>query len=109
MKGIPAAPKCGFSNMVVKILEMEGAGQSRKSSRSLARCSPGAAAPLQSPRSGSLLTAGVEDYAAYDILADEELRQGKLHHRSPRPRLLACLLVCLALRQLTLRTRNRRI
>ena len=25
MKGIPAQPKCGFSNMVVKILEMEGA------------------------------------------------------------------------------------
>ena len=24
MKGIPAQPKCGFSNMVVKILEMEG-------------------------------------------------------------------------------------
>ncbi len=42
MKGIPAQPRCGFSNMVVKILEMEG----------------------------------VEDYAAYDVLADEELRQG---------------------------------
>ena len=42
MKGIPAQPKCSFSNMVVKILEMEG----------------------------------VEDYAAYDVLADEELRQG---------------------------------
>lgn len=42
MKGIPAQPRCGFSNMVVKILEMEG----------------------------------VEDYAAYDVLSDEELRQG---------------------------------
>ncbi len=42
MKGVPAAPQCGFSNMVVKILEMEG----------------------------------VENYAAYNILEDEELRQG---------------------------------
>ena len=24
MKGVPSAPQCGFSNMVVKILEMEG-------------------------------------------------------------------------------------
>ena len=42
MKGVPAQPRCGFSNMVVKILEMEG----------------------------------VEDYSAYDVLSDEELREG---------------------------------
>ena len=42
MKGVPAQPQCGFSNMVVKILEMEG----------------------------------VEDYTAYNIMEDEELREG---------------------------------
>jgi monothiol glutaredoxin len=42
MKGVPAAPQCGFSNMVVKILEMEG----------------------------------VENYGAYNVLEDEELRSG---------------------------------
>ncbi|XP_034941450.1 glutaredoxin-related protein 5, mitochondrial [Chelonus insularis] len=41
MKGVPEAPKCGFSNAVVQIFRMHGV-----------------------------------KYDAYDVLADEELRQG---------------------------------
>ena len=41
MKGVPEAPRCGFSNAVVQILRMHGVS-----------------------------------FAAYDVLSDEQLRQG---------------------------------
>ena len=42
MKGTPEAPRCGFSNAVVQILNFHG----------------------------------VKDYMAFDVLSDEEIRQG---------------------------------
>ncbi|KAJ1621853.1 glutaredoxin-related protein [Pavlovales sp. CCMP2436] len=42
MKGVPAAPQCGFSNRVVQIMQAEG----------------------------------VKDFKAFNVLADQELREG---------------------------------